>query len=152
MLVINFDIAEGENKGFYMDKYKNSTPRSDSEPIKWQGKYYLMLEGDSWEQRFKGFITSIEESNEGFKWNAEVGDEQTLKGKLFGGLFGEEEYSYNGEIRTNTKLRYVRSTKTIKDGNYEIPKKREISDDERERLNNSLDTTYAPITNDDLPF
>lgn len=152
MLVVNFDIAEGENKGFYMDKYKNSTPRSDSESIKWQGKYYVMLEGENWEQRFKGFITSIEESNEGFKWNADIGDEQTLKGKLFGGIFGEEEYIYNGEVRTNTRLRYIRSIKTIRDGSYQIPNKREISDDERERLNLSLDTQYVPQSNEELPF
>ena len=149
MLVVNFDIAEGEYKSFYMDKYKNSTPRPDNEPIKWQGKYYLMLEGENWQERFKGFITSIEESNEGYKWNAEVGDEQSLKGKLFGGIFGEQEYLYNGELRTNVRLRWIRSTKTIREGKFEIPKKMEVKVEDAPKNTSQFMTPY---TQDDLPF
>ena len=150
MLVINYDIAEGDYKGFYMDKYKNSTPRSDNEPIKWQGKYYQMLEGDNWESRFKGLITSIEESNEGYKWNE---DEASLKGKLFGGIFGEEEYlSNNGDIRTNTKLRWIRSTKKIRDGEFEVPSKRELPEEEKAKSNAPFDQFSQPVSEDDLPF
>lgn len=42
---------------------------------------------------FKGFITAVEESNPGYKWNW---DEKTLKGKKIGIVFRMEEYSYNG--------------------------------------------------------
>lgn len=149
MLVINFDIAEGEFKGFYMDKYKNSTPKSDSEPIKWQGKYYQMLEGDNWESRFKGLITSIEESNEGYKWNE---DEQSLKGKFFGGIFGEEEYIYDNEVRTNTRLRFVRSVGKIKEGDFQIPKKRELPEEEKAKLDAPFDSNFVPTQDNELPF
>lgn len=149
MLVINFDIAEGDFKGFYMDKYKNATPRSDNDPIKWQGKYYQMLEGDNWESRFKGLITSIEESNEGYKWND---DEQSLKGKLFGGIFGEEEYIYNGEIRTNTKLRWIRSVDKIRNGEFEIPRKKEVPEEQKTTINAPFEQAFTPVREDDLPF
>lgn len=149
MLVVNFEIAEGEYKGYYMDKYKNSIPKIDTDSIKWAGKYYLMLEGDKWQERFKGFITSIEESNEGFKWNAEVGDEQSLKGKLFGGVFGEEEFVYNGEIKTNSRLRLIRSTKAIREGNFNIPKKKEVSS---EAVDAVFDNNFVPTNDPNLPF
>ena len=147
MLVINFDIAEGEYRGFYMDKYRNTTPKSDSEPVKWQGKYYLMLEGENWQERFKGFITSIEESNEGFKWDSTVGDEQTLKGKIFGGIFGEKECYYEGELRTNTKIRWVRSVKTIQEGKFTIPPKKTVPDE----TNAPFVSQFTP-NDSELPF
>ena len=56
MLVINFDIAEGEFKDWYLNKYK-SAPRDANNPVepKWQGKYYLLLEGEGYEGRLKAF-------------------------------------------------------------------------------------------------
>lgn len=150
MLVINFDIAEGEFKGFYMNRYKNA-PRDNGNPVepKWQGKYYIVLEGEGYEGRLKAFTTSIEESNQGYTWDW---NEENLKGKLFGGIFREEEYLYNGEIRTNAKLWQVRSVKKIKDGDFVIPKKKEVADDVKENLNAPFNNFVQPVTDDDLPF
>lgn len=151
MLVVNFDIVEGEFKDFYLDKYKNipRDPNNPKEP-KWQGKYYILLEGEGYEGRLKAFTTSIEESNEGYKWDW---NEETLKGKMFGGIFREEEYiAFNGEVRTSAKLWQVRSVKKIRDGEFEIPKKKELTQDEVTSNNASLDATFVPITADDLPF
>lgn len=150
MLVINFDIADGEFKNFYLNKYKNA-PRNEQNPVepKWQGKYYIVLEGDGYEGRLKAFTTSIEESNAGYIWDW---NEENLKGKLFGGIFREEEYIYNGEVRCNAKLWQVRSTKTIKDGEFEIPRKKEVPEDAKESLNAPFDSFANDATNDDLPF
>lgn len=141
MLVINFDIAEGDFKGFYMDRYKNA-PRDSANPVepKWQGKYYIVLEGEGYEGRLKAFTTSLEESNVGYTWDW---NEETLKGKLFGGIFREEEFLYNGEVRNNVKLWQVRSTKTIREGNFEIPRKKEIPEE---------DKTFVPSSDVNLPF
>ena len=150
MLTINFDIAEGDFKGFYMDKYKNA-PRDNNNPQepKWKGKYYIVLEGEGYEGRLKAFTTSIEESNAGYTWDW---NEDNLKGKLFGGIFREEEYIYNGEIRSNVKLWQVRSVKTIKDGNFEIPRKKEIPEEERAKFDAPFDNNFVPVTDDNLPF
>lgn len=74
----------------------------------------------------KSFITSLEESNQGFtyNWNKDVGQ---IVGKRIGGVFGEEEYlSTKGDIRTSVKLRWFRSI----DGALKapIPKLKELRD------------------------
>lgn len=150
MLVINFDIASGEYKNFYMDKYKNA-PRDEKNPAepKWSGKYYIVLEGEGYEGRLKAFITSIEESNQGYTWDW---NEESLRGKMFGGIFREEEFLYNGEVKTNAKLWQVRSVKTITEGNFEIPRKKELSPDETASNNASLDATFVPDESVNLPF
>ena len=150
MLVVNFDIAEGDYKGFYMERYKNA-PRDNANPVepKWQGKYYIVLEGEGFEGRLKAFITSIEESNQGYTWDW---NEDNLKGKTFGGIFREEEFIYNNEVRTNVKLWQVRSTKTIKNGDFEIPRKKELPAEEKNNNNASLDATFIPVTDANLPF
>lgn len=149
MLVVNFDIAEGDFKDFYLERYK-AIPRDQNNPQepKWQAKYYILLEGEGYEGRLKAFITSVEESNENYVWDW---NEEHLQGKLFGGIFREEEYIYNGEVRTNAKLWQVRSVKKIREGEFDIPRKKELSEEERNKLNAPFDN-FTPATEDDLPF
>jgi len=146
MLVVNFDIAEGNFKGFYMEKYKNA-PRDMNNPVepKWQGKYYIVLEGEGYEGRLKAFTTSIEESNPNYTWDW---NEKNLEGKLFGGIFREEEFEYNGQILSNAKLWQVRSVATIRNGEFEIPRKKEYVPSTQEVATQM----FQPITDDDLPF
>lgn len=150
MLVINFDIAEGDFKGYYMSQYKNAQ-RDEANPQepKWRGKYYIVLEGEGYEGRLKAFTTSLEESNAGYTWDW---NEEALKGKLFGGIFREEEYLYEGEVRTTAKIWQVRSVKTIKDGEFEIPKKKELKEEQKASTTAPFDNFVQPITDDDLPF
>lgn len=146
MLVVNFDIAEGDFKDFYFEKYKN-TPRNQNNPQepKWGGKYYILLEGENYEGRLKAFITSVEESNIGYTWDW---NEQNLKGKLFGGIFREEEFEYNGQILSNAKIWQVRSVATIRNGEFEVPRKKEYVPSTQEVATQM----FQPITDDDLPF
>lgn len=144
MLVVNFDIAEGDSKNYYLERYKNA-PRDNNtmqEP-KWQGKYYILLEGENYEGRLKAFTTSVEESNEGYTWDW---DEKKLEGKLFGGIFREEEYVYNNEIRSNVRIWQVRSVKTIREGNFDVPRKKEVTE---VASNNNF---VPPVSADELPF
>jgi hypothetical protein len=111
VLIIAFDIAEGEFKGFYAEQF---TKRKTSNPdAKWQGIYRQFTEGNS-TPFFKGIITAIENSNPGYTWNW---DEKTLKDKLFGGVFGQEEYlNDKGERKLSTKCMQIRSVVQIKKG------------------------------------
>lgn len=150
MLVINYDIAEGEYAGFFMKKYKD-TPRTNGQEPKWQGKYYIVLNTDGYESRLKALTTSLEESNTNYTWDW---NEENIKGKIMGGIFREEEYIANGEIRTSCKLWQIRSIKTINDGNFTIPRKKEIPPEELEARNAPFvgAEAFVPVTDDDLPF
>ena len=143
MMVINYDIAEGDRKDFFANKYRNNT----NENKKWQGVYYQLTEDNS-TKFFKGMITAIEKSNEGYKFKF---DETTLKGKLFGGIFGREEY-FNintGKQQFSTKLLWIRNIDTIKSGNFETPADKLMN-------NNSVPSGFAHVDesldDDDLPF
>ena len=104
ILAVAFDIAEGEYKGFYKQRYDANT----DENKKWPAIHRQFVEDrdGSCNPFFKGLITSIEESNPNFKWNWE---ESTLKGKKFGAIMGREEFLTNdGQKKMATKVFYIR--------------------------------------------
>ena len=116
-IAILFDIAEGEQKGFYQKQY--DTRKQNSSDAKWGGVYkqFTKTKEDQGNPFFKGIITSLEESNGGYHWNW---DEKGLAGKKFGGIFGREEFlDRYGEKRMSTKLVQIRSIDGLK--NAKIP-------------------------------
>lgn len=113
-MAILFDIAEGEQKGFY-EKQFNAVKIQDSN-AKWKGIHKQIVDGSSL-PFFKGLMTSIEKSNSGFQfpWGLE-GNEKTLVGKKFGAIMGREEFlTADGEKRMATKVVQVRSIDGLKD-------------------------------------
>lgn len=153
MLVIAFDIAEGEHKGIYQRRFEE-LKKVNNDPatvVKYpnNGIYRVMLDGEKAAGYLKGLITSIEASNTNFKWNW---DEKELKNKLFGGIFGEEEYEkMNGKIGTSVKLRWIRSVQAIEDGKYKIPDKKCLNKQSDKKSDNIFNTN-AEDDDDDLPF
>lgn len=166
-LVIKFDIeSPDEQAGFYADKFANDA-RTDALNAKWKGYHKISVPTDESEDfiksNFKAFITSVEESNPGYKWNW---DENTLVGKTFGGIFGLEEFiTQDGRTLSLTKIRFVRSTNKI--GEASIPKVKmadktymdynkyvEMKKSEREGNNsvNNTTTESGTLSGDDLPF
>ena len=122
MLVLAFDIAEGEFKDFYKEGYEKNT----SEDKKWRGNFYMMVppedaERDNWQlRRFKTNISKFEESNNGYHFDWE--HPEKLKGLLIGMVFGEEEYVANdGSNRLATKPMKIELVETIKSGDFDIP-------------------------------
>lgn len=117
MLKIGLDIAEGPNKGFYTEMFKNDT-RADK---KWgcvvNQLVYDSNGGNTTNRGFKTFITCVENSNKGF--NVAWGDKfcDCFKGKLIGGAFGREQYLGNdGNLHWSTKCRWFRSVDEIRAG------------------------------------
>lgn len=113
-IAILYDIAEGENKGFYQTQYEAA--KQSGSDAKWKGVYKQIMDGSSL-PFFKGLMTSIEKSNLGFQfpWGQE-GNEKTLAGKKFGAVMGREEFFTNdGEKRMATKVVQVRSLDGLKD-------------------------------------
>lgn len=144
MLVITYDIAEGENKGYFERRF-DADNRNEK---KWGGVHRIMVldnEGRC-NKFFKGFTTSIEASNKGYKFK---GDETTLKDKLFGAVFGREEYENTfGERKMATKIRYIRGIEGIE--NAEVPKDKMLPEkgEAFEDFINSVNSN----NNEDLPF
>lgn len=158
LLRIGFDIVEGEHAGYFKRQFERKVALNPN--AKWPGMYYQTAKGGEAAGYFKGFITAIEQSNPGYKWDW---DERKLKGKLFGGVFGEEEYVGNdGNIRASVKCVWVRSADKIRNGDFTIPEKKTVSGKSRSRGASLADTGQVcevcgkPLVEctcgDDLPF
>lgn len=120
-LVIQFDIAEGEQKDFYMKNWKAQT----SEDKKWKGNYSLNVpagdgsQDDEWKvRRFKTVMMAIEESNPGYHWDW---NENGLKGKKIGGIFNDKEYEFNGRTGLFTNCHSLVDVEKIRSGNFTVP-------------------------------
>jgi hypothetical protein len=147
ILLIYFDIADGINKGFYSRQHENDK-KNNKKDIKWYGVYRQLIEGNGI-PFFKGIIKSIEESNQGYKFDF---NEEWLKNKYFGGIFGREEYVNNkGEYKFATKCMYIRSVQAIKEG-VEIPKDRLIENKINNITKNNINNLIEDFDEDDLPF
>ena len=142
VLAIAYDIAEGEYKGFYQQRYD-----ADKSPDKkWPGIHRQYTEGKS-TGFFKGLITSIEESNPGYQWNW---DESTLKGKRFGAIMGREQFlTQDGQKRFATKIFWVRSIEGLK--NAAIPEDRLLSDASAGHAEPPMPPTGPTPTDADFP-
>lgn len=146
MLVMALDILEGEKKDFFQKRFDEDT-RADK---KWPAGavYRQMLEGEKAAGFLKGLMTSLEASNDGFKWNW---DEKKLKDLKCGAIFGAEEYEkMDGSIGTSTKVKFIRTVKTIEEGKYKIPELKKLPR-KGEAFEDFLNSATSS-DDDDLPF
>lgn len=153
MLVLAIDIVEGENKGYFQRRFdENKKQNTDpNKQIKWSnnGIHRIMkLDKDGrCNKFFKGFGTIIEESNSGYKW---TGDEASLKDKVLGCIFGEEEYEkMDGSIGTTVKAKSIRSVKCIQEEKFKIPEIKRLP--KRGDAFDGFQTTSGD-TGEELPF
>ncbi len=126
-LMVSFDIAEGNNAGFFANDYRNNT----FENKRWRGVHFLSVpkedgtERDGWAvNAMNNFIAVLQESNPGFVWDwaaAAREDYSALKGRLMGVLFGRVEWKYNGETGWNTNSRAIIPVEDVRKGFFEIP-------------------------------
>lgn len=121
-LCLLFDIEDGEFSGYYSDDFD----RNQNTDKKWKGvlRYFIPTddgsEQDEWtKSRFKGLITAIEESNRGyiFDW-----DERSLKGRVLGIVFRNEEWEYDGKTGWTARPFLAISADNVADGTFTIPK------------------------------
>lgn len=112
--VMQFDIAEGEQKDFYQKQHRMAK-RMDQN-AKYRGEHRQNMDGQGL-PFFKGLITSIERSNAGFIFPfGQNGNERTLVGKKFGAVMGREEFlTSDGKKRMATKIVQIRSIEGLKD-------------------------------------
>lgn len=152
------DIAKGEYKDYFKKRFDANTNMDK----KWDNNAvrYLAFEGDN-VSYFKGFITCVENSNTGYKWDW---DETKLKGKKICGVFQYEEYEkQDGSKGVKVRLNKFRSLDKIKDitPNYSVRLLNGSYMDIDEYNEKNEENTSSPlgefenvveITNEDLPF
>lgn len=116
LLALQFDIAEGEHKDFFKKQYE----ANQNEDKKWKGAVRIYIpkddgsERDGWTKRsFAGWIDAFEKSNPGFLWDW---DENKLKGKSVGIVFGETGTVISGKEVKYTEARFGIDIQRVKDG------------------------------------
>ena len=121
-LKISVDISGSDKqKGFFKKQYDENTSADKKWPT--GAVKYLSLK-DEQLGYLKGFITSLEKSNPGFKFNKK-GTWEQLKNLKLAGQFGLEEYKkQDGTIGTATKLVQFRSLDKLKE--IKIPKVKKL--------------------------
>ena len=158
-LKVSVDIASGDFKDYFLRRYETN-PNADK---KWDNNAvrYLAFEGDN-VSYFKGFITCVENSNVGYKWDW---DETKLANKKICGVFLYEEYEkQDGTKAVKVRLNKFRSLDKIKeieisdnvkmlDGSYmSIGDYRETHSDLVQKANNVFGSDIVEIDPKELPF
>ena len=123
-LRLQVDVAEGDYKDFYKKQYEADT-REDK---KWRGVFEIWCpkndgtEKDSWTKKtFDTCLAAVEDSNPGFRFDGV--HEETLKGKLVGGIVYREDYEKDGKVYEYYKFnRRLIDIQKIKDGTVKFPK------------------------------
>ena len=148
VLVVSFDIAEGEYKDFFANQYKANT----NEDKKWKGNFRINVpqEGNQWfdsqKRTFGNAIACIEESNSSYHWDW---DEAKLKGKLVGVLFRNFEWEVNGNTGWSTECGTFVSVDDIRNGNFRQMKDRPLKN---KPVEVKPVTNFEEIFDEDLPF
>lgn len=150
-LILSFDVAEGEQKGFYQKQYKSQ----EGEDKKWKGVYRLwvpMDDGSEQDERtkrkFKTAMNAFEDSNDGFHWDW---DETKLKNKLVGAVFNDKEWELNGKTGFFTNCYKLIAAQKIRDNDYTIPDPTYLKN--HSSASTSDDFVNVPEgTDEELPF
>lgn len=115
-LLLQIDIFEGEHRSFFSKQFNENT----AEDKKWKGIIRMYVpkddgsEKDDWTKRiFAGWIDAVEQSNPGYLWDW---DENKLKGKLIGVVFGETGTVINSRQVVYTEPRFGVAIEKVRDG------------------------------------
>ena len=139
-LRIEYDIADGEFKGYYREQFD-----------RWGGNWNASFIRSYKEKAIgmlKHFTNCIEQSNAGYAWDW---NEKGLIGKFVGLVLGEEEYKNNaGEIKTKLVVNQVKTVDDIKNGNFKVPAPKKLAVENS--ANDFSGFTPAEDLSDDLPF
>lgn len=157
VLLISFDIAEGEFKGHFAKRWKNDAGSSYGQ--RWKGTFRLNIPSakskypDSDKRAFGNAMWAIEQSNRGYSWDWK---EELLKGKRVGVLFRNREWEMNGQTGWTTECCTLLSVQDVRDGNFSMPKDKPLKAKEQAQQ------TQAPakaiqdfddiISDGELPF
>lgn len=152
MLVVSFDIAEGEYKDFYTNDYR----AQQGENKYWGGviRYFLPredgTENDNYtKSRFRAFTNALEDSNPGYHWDW---DETALKEKKIGMITRNEEWEWNDKSGFKVRPFMFIDIDRIRDNKFSLPKTKYINGGQP-AAQAQTQTDFTVIDDDDdLPF
>lgn len=141
-LEVTCDIAKGEYKDYFKTLIDNGL-KDFSKTTRSYKRAALSF--------FKGFITAVENSNPGYKWDW---DEKKLVGKNVIAVFGEEEYLKDGQVKTAVKLVEFRSLDAFREGKIKVPeiKRLPVSAQEFETETTTTEEPISVFDDSELPF
>ena len=135
-LKIEWDISEGEYKG-------NGASCVERNGFLPSANRFVRSYKESALGFFKGFISSVEQSNPNWKW---AFDEKQLVGKTIGVVLGEEEYRKNDEsIGTRLTVKRTIPADDVRKGNFKIPDKTKLKEEYKP-------VSFTPVDDGELPF
>lgn len=155
-LRLQFDISEGEYKGWFKKQYEADT-REDK---KYRGVFEIWCprndgsERDGWTKcTFNTCLAAIEDSNPGFRFDGV--HEETLVGKVVGGIYYRDDYMKDGQAHENYKFnRYLIPVDQVKNGTWKAPKDKiiETPDSEGATVGSDGFINIPTGNGDELPF
>ena len=154
VMVISFDVAEGNYKDFFAEQYK----ANNREDKKWKGNFRLNIpdEKNQWfesqKRTFGNAIACIEESNNGYHWDW---NEANLKGKMVGVLFRDYEWMMDdGRTGWSTEACTFISVDEVRNGKFKMPKRKPLKTKPAEPIKSTFaDFNAAELSKDEeLPF
>jgi len=147
-LKVTVDIAGNDKQAGYFQKQYDDNNSADK---KWSNgaTRYMSLKKEHLAYT-KGFITALEKSNSGFKFDTSKGWEQLVNLKC-AGVFGLEEYEkQDGTIGTSTRLNNFRSLDKLSE--IKIPKVKLLNGgtvDYEEYMSNKNNNNIENVFGDD---
>ncbi len=154
VLVISFDVTEGEHKDFFANDYKAQT----NEDKKWRGTYRLNIpkddgtEQDGWTKNtFNSAMYAVEASNKGYAW---AWDEKTLKGKSVGVLFRNFEWEINGKTGWSTECGMLLAVDDVRNSKFKPMKDKPLKNKTTSTGNGAFSgSSFSEISpEEELPF
>lgn len=111
--LIEYDIAQGDFKGYYRRLY---------EARGFWGASFVKSYKEKALPFFKAFLDVIAASNSGFDADAYDNDPNGLKGKYIGLVLAEEEYrARDGAVKTRLYVDKILPVSEIEKGNFTVP-------------------------------
>lgn len=138
-----YDIAEGEHAGYYSDAWGQTHPFAHRFFMSYKDKALSMT---------KWRLNSFTESNPGFDAMAASDADRfdLFTGRIVGVNIQEEEYEYNGEVKTRMTVCEVWPAQAVRDGKVKPKGKKKL--DGSEEAKQSAQPYQLTADDIDVPF
>ena len=159
-LAIQVDVEEGEHAGYFHRRY--NADQGGRFTARYRGVTRLNIPDAStpadraeWQKRaLEALAWALEQSNEGYHWDW---DEAKLTGLAVGFTVREKDYYIpeSGNSGTTTEIFSFWPVEKVRAGEVKTPKKRELSQADRARMEQAEQDTaagYTPAQTIELPF
>ena len=130
MLVLFIDIADGEFKDFFKNAAKRVKNFDTSKQWDNSGIYRQVVFDNVGRVTpfFRGLLECIQKSNPNSRINSADFEPDSLRGKLCGFIFAQEEYTKkDSSIGTRVFAKFPKTVDDIRNGNFKIPSIKKVN-------------------------